>query len=45
MKGEFIMDKELNQKGKELVDKIAETSAKLAAMEAEINAEIDAEKK
>lgn len=39
------MDKELNQKGKELVDKIAETSAKLATMEAEINAEIDAEKK
>lgn len=38
------MEKELNKKGKELVEKIAEASARLATMEAEINAEIEANK-
>ena len=33
------MDTKLNQKGKELIEKIAETSAELARMEEEIKAE------
>lgn len=37
---EFLkMDTKLNQKGKELIEKIAETSAELARMEEEIKAE------
>ena len=33
------MDRKLNEKGKELIEEIADTSAKLARMEAEIEAE------
>ena len=33
------MDKELNKKGKELIEESAEASAKLTIMEAEIKAE------
>ena len=39
-KGDFeYMDEKLNSKGKELINDIAEVSAKLARMDAEIKAE------